>query len=69
MTTYKSEPKHKIVCLISEIHECLEGSASCEHNCRNTAGAYVCSCFVGYTLAANDFNCIGMKDVSRKREQ
>jgi hypothetical protein len=46
--------------LISAIHECNDGSHSCEHNCVDTAGAFVCSCFAGYTLASNGFSCLSM---------
>ena len=44
----------------SEIHECDDNSHSCEHNCMNTAGGFVCSCFTGYTLASNGFSCLSM---------
>ena len=49
-----------LIFLISEIHECNDGSHSCEHNCENTAGGFVCSCFTGYTLSSNGFSCLSM---------
>ena len=47
---------------ILEIDECSDGSHNCEHNCRNTTGSFVCSCFTGYSLTANGFSCMSMYD-------
>ena len=32
---------------------------NCQHTCINTPGSYVCSCRLGYHLAANQRSCIG----------
>ena len=43
----------------TDINECLEGDARCEHNCANTQGSYACGCNRGYTLHSNGRSCIG----------
>ena len=52
----------KLFYIYLEIDECSVGSNNCEHNCRNTAGSFVCSCFTGYSLTANGFSCMSMYD-------
>ena len=42
---------------IVDINECALGR--CDHNCRNTAGSFVCSCRRGYTLHTDGTTCNG----------
>lgn len=32
----------------------------CQQACMNTVGSFLCSCEDGYSLAADDFSCVGM---------
>ncbi len=41
--------------------ECLVNDGGCEQNCHNSEGSFSCSCNDGYTIAANGFDCTGMK--------
>ncbi|KAK2190852.1 hypothetical protein NP493_66g04024 [Ridgeia piscesae] len=41
----------------SEIDECAEGTARCDHKCTNIDGGFNCSCFKGYTLNADLRTC------------
>jgi len=42
----------------SDINECSI-SSSCEQNCLNTNGSFVCSCEDGYVLNSDGQNCTG----------
>ena len=44
----------------SDIDECVQGLAGCDHNCNNTAGAYFCTCTDGYELESDNHTCTGM---------
>ncbi|XP_032593172.1 dorsal-ventral patterning protein tolloid [Drosophila grimshawi] len=41
--------------------ECAVNNGGCQHKCRNTYGAYLCSCRNGYTLDKNGLNCTETK--------
>lgn len=44
---------------ISDINECLEGTAKCNQYCHNSDGGYFCSCQQGYTLDSDKHTCVG----------
>lgn len=48
-----------ISCLlpISDKDECATGNGGCQHICRNTIGAYYCSCQQGFVLHENQHDC------------
>ncbi len=49
-----------LFCVI-DFDECLvPGTNNCEQDCTNNDGSYNCSCFNGYTLLSNGFQCEGM---------
>ena len=41
----------------ADINECASNNGGCQHNCRNTAGSFDCSCRSGYTLASDGKSC------------
>ena len=45
--------------ILSDDNECTNDDHSCEHNCHNTDGSYICSCNTGYSLSSNGFSCNG----------
>jgi len=45
-----------ILCI--DIDECDE--STCDHNCTNTDGSFICSCYNGYVLDDNGSSCNGM---------
>lgn len=47
---------------LTDINECTQGTASCDHNCLDTPGSYSCTCRPGYTLNADGFSCNGTTD-------
>ena len=49
---------HDYVKFHSDINECTEDS--CDHNCTNTNGSFICSCNNGYELDDNGRSCNGM---------
>ena len=38
--------------------ECALGTDSCEEDCVNSPGGYMCTCPPGYSLHQNGFSCI-----------
>ena len=42
-----------------ELNECTLNTDLCEQVCNNTAGSYQCSCYTGYHLESNSYNCSG----------
>lgn len=42
---------------IKELDECELQDHGCEHNCVNTLGGYLCSCFLGYELHSDKKSC------------
>ncbi|MFC1670742.1 calcium-binding EGF-like domain-containing protein [Spirochaetota bacterium] len=42
-----------------DINECSVSNGGCEQNCTNLDGNFSCSCFSGYTLNIDGFNCDG----------
>ena len=49
---------------VTDIDECALQIHSCQQECSNTAGSYVCSCRTGYELADDKISCIGMYNVN-----
>ena len=39
--------------------ECTDGTHTCQQVCVNTPGAYQCTCFNGFSLNRDGFNCSG----------
>ena len=73
----KSQPRLFILCaklefftfncvFYSDIDECVQGLAGCDHNCTNTNGSYYCTCMDGYTLESDNHVCIGNDYVYEK---
>ncbi len=48
-----------MLCVYSDINECLTNNGGCEQNCNNTEGNFYCSCGSRYSLDSNGFNCSG----------
>ena len=52
---------YKCLPTVTDIDECLQGTAGCNHGCRNTNGSFICTCNDGYQLYHNDLTlCLGM---------
>ncbi len=45
--------------IFSDIDECIENTDGCAQTCTNNVGSFVCSCDIGYFLAANNMGCDG----------
>ncbi len=45
--------------IFSDIDECIENTDGCAQTCTNNVGYFVCSCDIGYILAANNMGCDG----------
>ena len=43
-----------------DINECDDSNGGCEQTCQNTQGSFYCSCWNGYGLDANKYNCSGI---------
>ena len=50
---------YNILTNYSDIDECEQGSAQCDHNCTNTPGSYFCTCMDGYVLESDHHTCTG----------
>ena len=48
----------------SDIDECEQGSAGCDHNCNNTVGSYFCTCMDGYELESDNHTCTGNRYIT-----
>jgi tolkin protein len=42
---------------LTDVDECSENNGGCQHECRNTLGAYQCFCHNGFTLHENGRDC------------
>jgi len=50
-----------VLLVITDIDECSQGLARCNHGCRNTVGSFICTCHVGYHLHHDSpLLCVGM---------
>jgi len=47
------------VCVCVDINECITYNGGCDTFCTNNGGSFRCSCKSGFTLSANNFECIG----------
>ena len=52
------------VCVVSsqtfsDVNECREGMDSCEQQCSNTIGSFMCNCSAGYRLDLDGHTCNG----------
>ena len=47
-----------------DINECLVNDGGCEQKCHNSEGSFSCSCNDGYAIAANGFDCTGIKIIN-----
>ncbi len=48
-----------VKCALLDIDECIEDNDGCAQTCTNNNGSFLCSCIIGYTLAADDIGCDG----------
>ena len=39
--------------------ECTDGTHTCQQVCINTHGGFRCTCYTGFTLNGDGFNCSG----------
>ena len=44
---------------IIDINECKTENGNCAQACHNTKGSYHCTCFAGYSLDTDQYNCSG----------
>ena len=47
-----------------DIDECLTNNGGCSHICTNVVGSYYCKCLPGYTLEADNHDCVKSKYVA-----
>ncbi|XP_053380748.1 fibrillin-1-like isoform X4 [Mercenaria mercenaria] len=47
--------------LCNDIDECLSTSHGCQHDCRNTAGSYYCTCWAGYERSYDLKTCLDIQ--------
>lgn len=60
LTNVNSKKMHCIILTNhSDVDECEQGSAGCDHNCTNTPGSYFCTCMDGYVLESDNHTCTG----------
>lgn len=50
-----------------DVDECKDDNAGCEQGCKNSAGAYRCTCNNGYVLKSDGTTCVGFSDGSTVR--
>lgn len=61
-------PETSLFSFISDINECVNNNAGCDHECANELGSYRCSCKTGYTLAPDRHTCEGNSGVSNDKQ-
>ena len=54
--TYFNNP---VYILQSDINECTQGIAGCDHHCINTPGSFYCTCLNGFELFSDNRSCAG----------
>ena len=59
MSISSKEKTILILCVYSDINECLTSNGGCEQNCNNTEGSFSCFCASGLSLDSNGLNCSG----------
>ena len=47
---------------IADLDECQTDNGGCTQTCTNTFGSFVCTCGVGYLLAADNLGCDGKNE-------
>ena len=53
--TQGSEIQRIDLCVhFSDIDECVNTYHGCHHDCMNTIGSYICTCYDGYLLSEDD---------------
>lgn len=45
----------------TDINECVNNNAGCDHDCINEHGSYKCVCKKGFSLTADGYSCEGTK--------
>ena len=45
--------------MFADVNECDVFNGGCETTCTNNEGSFVCSCAIGFILAANGLDCDG----------
>ncbi len=48
-----------VSCICTDIDECVLLNGGCAHNCINLNGGHECACRDGFTLEADNRNCLG----------
>ena len=46
---------------VLDVNECDAEESSCDQQCRNTDGSYICACDAGYAWNEDTNTCDGMK--------
>ena len=47
------------VSIFTDTNECQENISGCSQICTNNPGSYVCTCYIGYSLDADNHTCNG----------
>ena len=46
--------------LFSDINECLNEENTCDHQCNDTDGSFLCLCREGFKLSDDQYSCEGL---------
>ena len=55
--------------MFADVNECDVFNGGCETTCTNNEGSFVCSCAIGFILAANGLDCDGELLITVKHVQ